>query len=508
MTEVQKILKSFNAGDYNNVIKRSLRLIKKNPNLTNLYNIIGLSYQKKRMNSEAKKSYLKGLNADPDSLDLTLNLGNILKYENTYEEAEQCYKKILKKNPEHLMAILNYGNLKNVLNQFDDSLSLYNRALEIDHNNFTTHFNKAFLLQTIGKSEEAIIHAKRCLELNPDFTPADNLLSRMINYKTDTWHLISMEKKNENKNLSPSNKWNLLFSLALAYEKLGDLKKSIMLLIEANAFKRKSINFTIKQEIDQIKIIKNIFKNINFNDFKTNNINTPNIVFILGMPRSGSTLIEQIISCHPEVYGAGELPELPRLIKQDVLNVANSSNLLSMNFNEQTSQYMKFVSYFKSNKKYITDKNPSNFLWIGFIKIMFPNAKIIHTYREPKDNCLSIFKNLFPGNDMAWCYDQKELGQYYNLYEDLMQFWNKLLPNSIYNIKYENLIEDQESEIKKLISACGLEWNANCLNSHKNNKPIRTLSISQARQKIYKTSLNLSDNFKSELNELFTVLSK
>ena len=139
---------------------------------------------------------------------------------------------------------------------------------------------------------------------------------------------------------------------------------------------------------------------------------------------------------------------------------------------------------------------------------MFPNAKIIHTYREPKDNCLSIFKNLFPGNDMAWCYDQKELGQYYNLYEDLMQFWNKLLPNSIYNIKYENLIEDQESEIKKLISACGLEWNVNCLNSHQNNKPIRTLSISQARQKIYKTSLNLSDNFKSELNELFTVLSK
>ena len=508
MTEVQKILNLFNAGDYKNVIQKCLRLLKKNPKYTNLYNIIGISYQKKGMNSEARKSFLKGLEADPDSLDLTLNLGNILKYENAYEEAEKCYKKILNNNPKHLMAILNYGNLKNVTNQFEDSLSLYNRALEIDHNNFSIHFNKAFLLQTIGKTEQAIVHAKKCLELKPNFTPADNLLSRMIDYKNDNYHLSSMETKIKDTNLSPSNQWNLLFSLALAYEKLGNSKKSMKLLIEANAIKRKSINFSIKQEIDQIKTIKNIFKNLNFNDFKIDNLNSKYMIFILGMPRSGSTLVEQIISSHPDVYGAGELPELPRIIKQSVLNRTNSSNLSNINFNELTSQYIKFVSYFKSNKKCITDKNPSNFLWIGFIKIMFPNAKIIHTYREPKDNCLSIYKNLFPGNEMAWCYDQKELGQYYNLYEDLMQFWNNLLPNSIYNIKYESLIEDQEKQIKKLISVCDLEWNANCLNSHQNNKPIRTLSISQARQKIYKTSLNLSDNFRLELKDLFTILSK
>ena len=508
MTEVQKILNLFNFGDYNNVIRKSLRLLRKNPNYTNLYNIIGISYQKKRMYDEAKKSYLKGLDADPNSLDLTLNLGNLLKYENKYDEAEKCYKKILDNNPKHLMALLNYGNLKNVLNKFEDSLSLYNKALEVDNNNFTTHFNKAFLLQTIGKFEEATLHAKKSLELKPDFTPADNLLSRMIDYKNDNWHLDSMITKNNNTNLSPNNKWNLLFSLALAYEKLGDSKKSIILLTQANAIKRKSMNFNIKQEIDQIKVIKNIFKDLNFNDFKVNNLSKNNMIFILGMPRSGSTLIEQIISSHPDVYGAGELPELQRIIKQDILKNFNFNNFSDINFNDLASQYAKFVSYFKSNKNYITDKNPSNFLWIGFIKIMFPNAKIIHTYREPKDNCLSIFKNLFPGNDMAWCYDQKELGEYYNLYEDLMHFWNKLLPNFIHNIKYENLIEDQESEIRKLISACGLEWNTNCLNSHQNNKPIRTLSISQARQKIYRTSLNLSDNFKSELNELFTVLSK
>lgn len=137
---------------------------------------------------------------------------------------------------------------------------------------------------------------------------------------------------------------------------------------------------------------------------------------------------------------------------------------------------------------------------------MFPNAKIIHSHRAARENCLSIYKNLFPGSDSAWCYDQTELGQYYNLYKDLMNFWNDLLPNYIYNIKYEDLVSDQEKQSKMLIEACGLDWEEQCLNFHKNSKPIRTLSINQARQKIYKTSLNLSDNYNSELKQLFSIL--
>ena len=134
--------------------------------------------------------------------------------------------------------------------------------------------------------------------------------------------------------------------------------------------------------------------------------------------------------------------------------------------------------------------------------------KLFIVTENPEENCLSIYKNLFPGTDLGWTYNQNELGTYYNLYMDLMKFWQKLLPNYIYNIKYEDLINDQEEQIKSLINACGLNWEDNCLNFHKNKKPIKTLSVAQARQKIYKTSLNLSENYKVELKELFSILSR
>jgi hypothetical protein len=163
---------------------------------------------------------------------------------------------------------------------------------------------------------------------------------------------------------------------------------------------------------------------------------------------------------------------------------------------------------FNSNESFLTDKNPLNFLWIGFIKIVFPNAKIIHCYRDPKETCLSIYKNVFPGLDLAWTYNQKELGAYYNLYKDLMKFWHKLFPNYIYDIEYEKLINNQEEQSKALIAACNLKWETNCLDFHQNKRLIKTLSITQARQKIYNTSLNLSKNYKLELKELFSILSK
>ena len=513
MNDVQIIINYFNLGNYDEAITRSKKLLKKKPNFTNLYNVIGISYQKKGMHDTAKKTFLKGLQFDPYSIDLILNLGNLYKYENSYDLAQENYERILKEKPKHLLTLINYGNLKNIINSYEESLTLYNRALEVDNNNFTIHFNKAFLLQTIGRFEEAIHHSKKCLELNPNFTPADNLLSRIINYNDDDWHLDSMLKKIENKNLSPYNKWNLLFSLGFAYEKLENKKKAMSFIMKANLTKRESIKYNINEDISQFNNIKKQFKNINFDSFDIKESTNKKIIFILGMPRSGSTLVEQIISSHSKIYGAGELPVLQSIIKNNIFNnsehanSSNSNSLFDVDFKNLQEQYIKFLSFFENTEKFITDKNPSNFLWIGFIKIMFPNAKIIHSHRAARENCLSIYKNLFPGSDLAWCYDQTELGKYYNLYKDLMNFWNDLLPNYIYNIKYEDLVSDQEKQSKMLIKACGLDWEEQCLNFHKNSKPIRTLSINQARQKIYKTSLNLSDNYNSELKQLFSILT-
>jgi len=230
------------------------------------------------------------------------------------------------------------------------------------------------------------------------------------------------------------------------------------------------------------------------------------MIFILGMPRSGTTLVEQIISSHPDVYGSGELNFLARVVyknffKEDKINFID--NLTKLN-NEDLSliknQYFSFIENFNSDKVYLTDKALFNFQWIGFIKILFPEAKIINCVRDPKDNCLSIYKNLFE-NEGHWCYNKKELVDCYKLYIDLMKFWNKKIPGEIYDIKYEDLIANPESEIKNLIFAAGLNWDEKCLKYNENKNVIKTLSVNQARKKIYSTSVSLYEKYKPFLKD-------
>ena len=153
-----------------------------------------------------------------------------------------------------------------------------------------------------------------------------------------------------------------------------------------------------------------------------------------------------------------------------------------------------------------TDKLPINFLHIGFIKLILPKSKIIHCYRNSKDNCLSIFKNQFSGGKIKFAYDMNEIVAYYNVYDDLMQYWANLLPNFIYNIKYENLISNTKFEIKNLLSNCDLNWSNDCLNFHNNERSVKSASDTQVRSKIYTSSVDSWKNYEKYLNEYFTKL--
>ena len=255
------------------------------------------------------------------------------------------------------------------------------------------------------------------------------------------------------------------------------------------------------------EVIKEIFKDISFKYKGKNEIDNP--IFILGMPRSGTSLVEQIISSHSEVFGAGELPILSNIIKENFIiqNVLSKDNLEKVVNDQQkiitlSNKYKNFINNFDIKEKFITDKAPLNFRWIGFIKILFPNSKIIHCTRDPQNNCLSMYKNLFEGG-LNFTYDQSDLVKYYKAYQDLMNFWKSLFKDSIYEIQYENLINNNSSEIKNIIKYCNLKWEENCLSFYKNTTPIKTMSTAQARKPIYKTSIKAFDKFK----DYFTYLN-
>jgi len=510
--QIKNLFNLFNIANYDLVITKGKKIIKIYPEYVILYNILGSAYLNIGKFILAKEILQKGLKLDSNNIALMNNLANTFKNLGNIESAEKLYLKIIKKKPNYINAHINFGNLKRDFNDFDSALKMYNEALKINDNYPIIHYSLALAYQGLGNFNQAIKHAKKTLSVEPKFTQADMLISQSTKYSINNDHLVQMEKKINNLDLNMEQIFNLQFALAKAYEDIGNIKKSFEYLSKGNENKRKTLFFNIKNEIKLFEDIKKVFISFNFEKVINKDDDDKQIIFILGMPRSGTTLVEQIISSHSSVYGAGELPHLSKIMQEDFmiedeLSINKFKEIIKDKqlINSLRKKYYYFTNKFNSKNKFITDKAPLNFRWIGFIKILFPNSKIIHCSRNPKDNCLSLYKNLFEGG-LNFSYDQKELGTYYNLYSDLMNFWTKLLPDSIFSANYEKIVEDQEKQSKDILQFCGLDWEPQCLTFHENKSPIKTMSTVQARKPIYKSSVNSYEKFSPFLVSLNKII--
>lgn len=227
-------------------------------------------------------------------------------------------------------------------------------------------------------------------------------------------------------------------------------------------------------------------------------------IFIVGMPRSGTTLVEQIISSHSEVFGAGELDCLNNAIENYKPFTKNRPNL---NFQDIASDYFKEIKKLNFSENNFTDKMPLNFRWAGIIAESFPTAKIIHVSRDARAVCWSNYKQIF-NSSMSFNYNLKEVAQYYSLYSETMQFWNRHYNDRILNLNYEELVNNQEDKTRLLIDFIGLRWEENCINFHENKRAIQTASATQARKKIYKNSSLEWQKFRPFLSEMLDNLAE
>ena len=503
--QIQTLVNQFNAKNFNYIISKGEILIKKNPNYVILYNLVGSAYQNTGDFIKAKNNFINGLKLDPNNIALMNNLGMAYKNLLNYELAEELYLKILSTNDKYVNAYINLGNLKRDLNKFSTAIDLYKRALKLNHKNPTTNYLLALAYQGIGDFEKTVFYSNETLKYDFNFTRADHLLSQTNNYKDKDKddHYQQIKKKIKDSNFENLEKIDLYFSLAKAEEDLNNIKESSENLIKGNHLKKKVLNYNLSIDISLLKEIKDRFCKI---EPAVSEIgHSDNIIFILGMPRSGTSLVEQIVTSHRDVFGAGELPILSNIIKnnfiKDDLSIEDDFEKKiqdPLTINRLKIEYQNFIKNFNYKEKYITDKAPLNFRWIGFIKFIFPNSKIIHCLRDPKDNCLSMFKNLFEGG-LNFTYDQNDLVRFYKQYFTLMDFWKSKFPGFIFDVKYENLVSNNQEEIKKIIEFCNLEWDENCLNFHKNKTPIKTMSTAQARKPIYKSSVKSFDKFKKFL---------
>ena len=514
--KVKTLQNYFKLGNFKKVIEGCKLLNKKFPNNSFVLNLSGMAYQNLLNHHEAIDFFELALKADNLNIAAMNNLANSLKVTDQFVRADKIFQQILKEDPNYINAYNNYANLKIAVNDVEGAIELYNQAIVLAKKkkiypiNFLLHLANAF--QSLNREKELMEVIEEILKLDPENTEAHKILSWTYKYsKTNSEsisHISIMENILKKNILNNDQKAKLSFGLGKAYDDLKDVEQAIKFISSGNQLHKNIFKSNIIEETNIMNRMIKIFKDIDLNK-SPNFFSKKKIIFICGMPRSGTTLVEQIIASHKEVYGAGELSFLTNVIhdnffngdlidKQRIIENQNSEkNLINEKYFE------KFLLY-KIKKQIITDKAPLNFKWIGFIKIFFPNSKIIHCKRNSRDNCLSIFKNYFSSPRMNWAYDQRDVSDYYNNYNSIMNFWYSKIPQFIHTAEYEKIVSDKKNEIKKLLKFCDLEWDDNCLSHHKNRKtPIRTVSIAQARQPVYSSSVNSGDNYKDYLKEMF-----
>ena len=524
LEKIKSIKNHLNAKNFKRVIEDSTKLLKKIPKNDYLLNLTGMAYQGLSQHKNSIRYFREAIKHAPNNTAAMNNYANSLKAVGKLETSQELYEKILKLNPNYINAYNNYANLKTVINDYKGAIKLYEQALGLLRN--TPNVPKSnilgvlFSLAVAYQSENDIEKANKILDeifaIDPLHVGAHKLVSSIFKYSNDDKNSLDHVKKMEeiDKNILTSDyekKVDISFALGKAHEDLKDYEQAFKYLDTANNLKFEKFGSNLEAEKKAIDNIIKIFQNIDL-EKSNKDPQEKKIIFILGMPRSGTTLTEQIIASHSEVYGAGELIYLQQVIKNNFVNESKYNKQLiienqALSKNIIFSEYLEYFNLYDLKENIITDKAPQNFRFIGLIKIFFPNSKIIHCYRNPKDNCLSLFKNSFASNTMNWTNKAEDIAEYYNLYSKMMNFWKSKIPDFIYDVEYEKLVKDKESEIKKILNFCDLAWDEKCLSPDKHSKtPIKTVSVSQARQPIYQSSLNSNSNYDKYLNKMFSIL--
>ena len=509
--EIQRLI---SVNKFSQAISECEKLIKKFPENTYFYNLCGLALQKSDQINKSIKFFKKAISLEPKNFAAMNNLANSYKGLFEYKKAEDLYIEIKKKDPTNIKVLNNYANLKKEFNNYHEAINLLLKAIEINEKDVNILTNIAACFQSIGSMDKAKEYALKVLSLEPNNTHIHKFISDMLDYRKDSNHLETMKEllsNNSFKGFAPKEKADLYFALGKAHEDIGDFENSYYFLNQANLNMKQNKNYNFSHIQKLFDNIFKLFNSLNENILEKKK-SKKRIIFICGMPRSGTTLVEQIIASHSKVSGAGELQYLEKAINENFLNDAkfNKQKIIEEMTNEKniiSERYFDLLNFHNFDTDIITDKAPQNFIWIGFIKFFFPNSKIIHCLRNPKDNCLSIFKNQFSSNTMAWSYDQNLVANYYNLYLKMMNYWKLKFNDFIFDASYEKIVTSPESEVKKMLLFCDLNWDPECLNFYQNKKtPVQTASVSQASKPIYKSSINTSSGFSEYLSEMFKIL--
>ena len=488
-----KLYKKFVKGNFLEVIEECNKVLKKRKHQL-FFNLLSFAYQKSGKIEKSINVMNEALALNPNHPNFLNNMGTCLYMLHKYSEAEKYYKKGLAIDNKHLHILNNLGNLKRETYKIEESIQYYKKVLSIQSDAVPSLFNLVGIYRITNQKENSKQYCKKILELNKKLTDADRQYSLVHNYVENDPHLIEMLKKVNDEDLNNLEKIHLYYGIHKAYEDIKNYKSAFKYLKIGNDLLKKETKYNFSQDEKKIKNFINFYK-------KNKKIKTTGdhrgLIFIVGMPRSGSSLVEQILDSHKKVFGGGEISYM-----QEIANKIISEEKIDASvMNDYKNQYLALIDELNKSSPIFTDKELLNFINIGLILKLFPNARIINCTRDPVDNCWSIYKNFFPIKTQ-FVNDFKDITKFYRLYLNTMKFWQKEFPKNIFNLNYETLIENPKDQIEKILNFCNLEWDENVMNHHKSSRIIRTLSFDQANKPISKKVSNTIKNYKSMIGDL------
>jgi tetratricopeptide (TPR) repeat protein len=515
MTPIQQAIAAHQAGRLGEAEALYRQVLARDPREFDALHMLGIIHAQRDDYEEAERLLRAAVAIDDKVPPCLQNFGNVLSKLERYDEAVAIYNKALALAPHYAPLYSDRGNAQKELGQHAAALASYDRAIALAPNLTSAHGGRGDALRELGRLTDALAAYRKAIEIDPHNASAYFSLTQSVTSRPGDPHLAAMQALAADTGaLSKSDRIFLDFALAKAYADLKDYARAFRHLSAANAAKRASIHYDEHTQLSVFERAERIFTPELMTAKSGGGVVSRRPIFVIGMPRSGTTLIEQIIASHPAVYGAGELSAMADAITSVVaartaLRYPEAVPTLDRDAIAAIgADYLRRIDALAPSAERITDKLPKNFLFAGLIHLALPDAVIIHSVRDPVDTCLSCFSQLFTSMQY-YSYDLAELGRYYAGYRRLMQHWVRVLPpGRMLEVRYEDVVADLEAQARRILDHCGLVWDDRCLNFYKAERPVRTASVTQVRQPIYANSVKRSQPYAEFLGPLLKELGK
>ena len=495
-------------GKAEKICREVLRKDPTNVNATRMLGTLAKDLGKPRL---AARMLRNAVRLAPDFFGARMDLTRALMEIDELDECHEVLAIAIKQQPDLVQPQALLGNLFTKQGKFEEAVDAFNKALQLQPNHGPSLAALGHALKTIGRQEESIDTYRDCIQKFPEFGEAYWALANLKTFHFSDEEVATMQSNVDNKQLPDETRVNFNYSLGKSYEDSGDYDRAFSCYARGNALRRPNESYDpVHTEVVHDQIIDSTGREF-FEKNDGNGAPDDAPIFIVGLPRSGSTLIEQILASHSLVDGTHELPDLPRIIKtvNDQRPQGDGYPMALQHYGKDLAslgqQYIELTARYRKDAPHFTDKMPNNFASIGLIAAILPNAKVVNARRHPLDSCMGCYKQLFY-KGQSFTYDLVELGEYYLEYERLMAHWHEVLPGKVLDIQYEEMVADQENQTRKLIEHCGLPWEDRVLRFYENDRAVITASSEQVRQPIYSKSVNSWRRFELHLEPLIEVL--